>query len=499
MKYDAVIIGGGISGATCALVLSHFGCRVAVVEREAHVTPLLHGFVRHGVHHDTGFHYAGGLGPGEILDRFFRFLGLNQGMELYPLRAQGFDRIVDQSTSDVVEFSYGEQSWRDSLLAAFPREAAAINRFQQTVLSICDSLPYLNKEKTFGEDALFANSQDISLQAFVAELTQDRRLQAVLCMHCLLHGTPPDQIPLRLHAAVVGPYCRSVYGIRGGGRQLSQSFAASLQQANVDLYCGSRVTAMSVDPDNNITGVTLSSGQELVAAQVIHAADPRLLLDWLDEKCFRPVYRRRLTALQETQSALILFGQSARPVESLADRNLYLADLHLGTELFSASMAQRPLYLSSAGLELSTDDGVAQRCGIIGIMPEDYRCYEPWQATRRGQRPEEYLRFKHERRGQMLERIEQAAPEVAQALQQPFLATPLTLRDYLHYPQGAMYGVSHQLARYPLQVATRVRGLYLSGQALAAPGLMGAMIGAFYNCGTLLGHQRVSEELRQWQ
>jgi len=128
----------------CALVLSRFGWRVAVVEREARMTPLLHGFSRHGVFHDTGFHYAGGLGSGEVLERFFRFLGLDQGVEVYPFRSQGFDQVIDQTTSQVIEFSYGEHAWRDSLVAAFPQEAAAIDRFLSTVLTICDELPYLN-------------------------------------------------------------------------------------------------------------------------------------------------------------------------------------------------------------------------------------------------------------------------------------------------------------------------------------------------------------------
>ena len=496
MRYDAVIVGGGVSGATCALILSRFGWRVAVVERDAHTTPLLHGFSRSGVNHDTGFHYAGGLGPGEVLERFFRFLGLDRGVEVYPFRSRGFDQIVDQSSMDVVEFSYGERAWRNSLVAAFPNDVVAIERFLRTVLELCDGLPYLNPDKTFGGETLFSPVEDISLQHFVEGLTQNRRLQATLCLHCLLHGTPPDQMPLRLHAGVVGPYCRSVSGIRGGGRSLSQSFAACLHRAGVDLYCGSQVTSLSVDDNGAVATVVLDSGQELAATQVIHTADPRLLLEWLDDRCFRPVYRRRLATLQETQSALILFGQSSHPVASLAGRNLYLADLQLGTQLFSASVEQRPLYLSSAGQE-QTGYSRGAGTGTIAILPEDSTCCAAWQNSCRGQRPEAYMHYKQLRCDQLLSRIHQVVPEVAHAFEQPFLATPLTLRDYLHYPHGAVYGIGHHLSRYPLQVATRVRGLSLSGQVLAAPGLMGAMIGAFYTCGALVGHQRVAEELRQ--
>jgi len=304
-------------------------------------------------------------------------------------------------------------------------------------------------------------------------------------------------MPLRLHAGVIGPYCRSVHGLRGGGKSLSLAFADCLQHAGVDVFCRSCVSGISVDDEGSVSGLTLESGEKITARQVIHAADPRLLLDWLDSRCFRPAYRRRLAALQETQSALVLFGHSSQPVESLAGRNLYLANLEQGPQLFSGSLEQRPLYLSAAGQGLSEIEGSSQGSGIIGIMPDDYRHYIAWQDSRRGQRPDAYLRYKQQCSEQVLARIQRQVPEVGLAMQQPFMATPLTLRDYLHYPQGALYGIGHHLSRYPLQVATRVRGLYLSGQALAAPGLMGAMIGAFYTCGTLLGHQRVAEELRQ--
>jgi len=35
-KYDAVIVGGGIGGLTCALLLARKGIRVAVFEKEKH-------------------------------------------------------------------------------------------------------------------------------------------------------------------------------------------------------------------------------------------------------------------------------------------------------------------------------------------------------------------------------------------------------------------------------------------------------------------------------
>ena len=66
-------------------------------------------------------------------------------------------------------------------------------------------------------------------------------------------------------------------------------------------------------------------------------------------------------------------------------------------------------------------------------------------------------------------------------------------------PYGAIYGVGRFAGQYNPQAATRVAGLYLSGQAIAAPGLMGAMVSAYMTCGTILGHDLLRGELKEWR
>ena len=76
MNYDYVIIGGGVSGMTSALILAKQGFSVALVEKSRQLAPTIRGFTRQGLFFDTGFHYTGGLGTGEPVDLFFRYLGL---------------------------------------------------------------------------------------------------------------------------------------------------------------------------------------------------------------------------------------------------------------------------------------------------------------------------------------------------------------------------------------------------------------------------------------
>ncbi|MCD6526736.1 MAG: NAD(P)/FAD-dependent oxidoreductase [Desulfuromonas sp.] len=489
MRYDAVVIGGGVSGLTNALLLAHFGQRVAVVEQAAVSAPLIRGFSRRGVLYDTGFHYAGGMGDGEVLDRFFNFFDLADQIETLPFAANGFDRVIASDSPFTFDFPVGESSLRQSLVDAFPQEQSSIDTFIRDVMAVCDGLPYLNLHATFGQQGIFDSLQDISLADYLQQLTGNRRLQYLLSLHCLLHGSAPQQIPFRLHAAVIGPYFRSVHGVRGGGARLAEAFDHCLRRAGVDMLCSARVDKIHVSQDRQVSGVELATGQVLECRAVINAADPRLLLSWLPDGLFRPVYRRRLQALEETFSAHILFAPCNNEPEPLKQRNLYLAAVDSGLQLCPSSLEQRPFYLTSASEGPST--------GVMGILPARFDEVENWQQSSRGKRPVDYQMFKQQLGDRLMKRIRHAVPEVAEQMGEPFIATPLTLRDYMYTERGAVYGIRHEVEQYPLQAATRVRGLFLSGQALIAPGVMGAMVGAFYTCGAMFGHERVLEELNQ--
>jgi all-trans-retinol 13,14-reductase len=44
---------------------------------------------------------------------------------------------------------------------------------------------------------------------------------------------------------------------------------------------------------------------------------------------------------------------------------------------------------------------------------------------------------------------------------------------------------------------TKIPNLYLAGQAVTAPGILGTMMSAFLACGYIVGHETLRKELRQ--
>jgi all-trans-retinol 13,14-reductase len=185
-----------------------------------------------------------------------------------------------------------------------------------------------------------------------------------------------------------------------------------------------------------------------------------------------------------------VFAKSEKSLEFLRRTNLFIQPkpgvLDLGPQ---KSLAERSVYLTAA------DQGRAGDLkGLIGIVPASYGEVAAWENGERRQ-SQDYQRHKSNIGAQLLQMFKRNCPEFGN-LELVELATPLTLRDYSCAPLGAMYGVGRFLSQYNPPPATRLPGLFLSGQAVAGPGLLGTLVAAYLTCGSILGHAHLRGELK---
>jgi all-trans-retinol 13,14-reductase len=76
--------------------------------------------------------------------------------------------------------------------------------------------------------------------------------------------------------------------------------------------------------------------------------------------------------------------------------------------------------------------------------------------------------------------------------------TPLTLRDWVNTPDGSAYGVmkSHQqMLSAALLNSTSIKGLYLAGQSVMAPGILGTLLGSMATTKFIVGAERFEKEV----
>jgi all-trans-retinol 13,14-reductase len=93
--------------------------------------------------------------------------------------------------------------------------------------------------------------------------------------------------------------------------------------------------------------------------------------------------------------------------------------------------------------------------------------------------------------------LEARCPELAGQIAYLECATPLTLKEQTNSPYGSLYGAKHRIEQYNPLPLTRLKNLFLAGQSIVAPGVLGAMISSFVACGSIVGHELLRKDLKR--
>jgi len=479
MKYDFLVIGAGISGLSSALLLARFGYRVAILEQAARPAPLISGFVRSGVYFETGFHYAGG-GANSPLECNLKALGVAKHLEKIVLNEDAFDCVTFADSGFRFDFPQGYGRLENKLATCFPDQREAIHSYLEKVRKTAAGLPYYEPD---GPDH-FPNLATLHGQTLAQVLDGLRirgALRTLLEIHCLLHGSGPDEVPFLVHAGVVDGYYRSAHTFRGGGRSLARAFSETAKNLGIEIFCRTEVEKITLSAAGSITGAVSRNGDFFSASNCILTAHPACLLKLLPSSSWRPAFRRRLAGLEETISADMVF-LSTPAAEKFFGSNYFFvpSTTHrlLGT---SHQLQKRLLYLNFA-------EAGGRMAGITAILPS--RNYDPGEKAFSSPAYEHgKQRLEEEVRKQIIKLL----PDLAIELNVETVSTAKTLQAINASPKGSMYGIKHKLDQFNPGSLTRVRGLYLAGQGIIAPGLLGATISAFMAVGEVVGHKKLKQ------
>ena len=92
-KYDIIIIGSGLGGLECGAILSKEGYNVCVLEKNELFGGCFQTYRRKGHLLDTGIHYIGSLDEGQVMNQFFRYVGIMDHLKVRKLDENAFDKI----------------------------------------------------------------------------------------------------------------------------------------------------------------------------------------------------------------------------------------------------------------------------------------------------------------------------------------------------------------------------------------------------------------------
>jgi len=486
MRYDAVVIGSGVSGMASALALAREGLSVAIVEANRHPAPLIRRFRRRSVWCDAGFHYFGGLTDGGGAGALFRYLGLFDRLNPEPLDSNGFDTVAFEGEPEV-RLPVGLDRTRQTLKARFPGSADAVDAWIDAVASIQDTIPFANLSVDPGTFDPRPNMHR-SLGHLLAEAGAEPDLVRFLDAHgYLLHGTHIDETPLHVHGTVIGFFLLAAHTFPRGGDTLADGFGHALKTMGVPVFTRTRANAIR-SVGRSVAGIEVQDADGnhdlLECAAAVSAIHPKRLIQMLEPSVVRPAYLQRVRKCPETFPPFVLYFDAPNVPESLLRTNHYYVrpDRKSGRDEVLALMA-RPS---------DVDPETGSRRSLCAV-----REASGWEAVLRDPSDSAYAEWKEAMTADTVAWTGAVVPELRGRCETVAAATPRTYEREAGAFLGSVYGIRHAVGTEAVLPLGPLRGLFLAGQSVGMPGVLGAMISGVVAAAAIVGWNPIMDRIRR--
>lgn len=484
-----VIIGAGLGGLQCGYILAKNGFDVTVLEQERVVGGCLQSFARRGTLFDTGFHYVGALGEGEALNRLFTYFDL-MSLPWKKLDADCFDEIVIGDKS--YPYAMGHNNFYNRLVEYFPHEREGLKNYIALLKRVGDHI-FDNLKLKEGEKSLSNTYFAQSAYKFLTETIQDPILRQVLSGASLKMELKADTLPLYTFAQINDSFIRSSWRLMGGGQQLVDKLAHSIERMGGSVITATAVISI-VEKDGRVAGVRADNGNFYEADWVISNVHPALTVSLVEEgSMMRPIYRRRIKSLENTFgmfTANILLKKDTVPY---INKNIFVHKAD--TDMWNVRFDRTESVLVSMPAQ---PDDVTYTPSIDLLSPMSWQEVVKWADKPAGRRGEDYVTFKQAKTEQCLQLIEHRLPHLRDAIEHIYTSTPLTYHNYTTTNQGCAYGIRKDydnVIMTMLTPRTPVPGLLQTGQNLNLHGIMGVSMTSLYTCAEILGLETIRKEI----
>lgn len=496
--YDVVFIGSGMGALVCAHILADSGLSVCVLEKNQQLGGSLQVFSRNKTLFDTGVHYIGGLDEGLPLHRVFTYLGLIDGVKWLRMDDH-HDRITFSGDQREYYHAQGWDNFAHALTDQFPAERSAVAKYMATIRQMLDNFPidglHFSDKDHLNDDLLGINARD-----FIASITQNEKLRAVLGGTNLLHAGTAN-MPLHAHALVTGGYMQSAHKCVDGGSQMAKVLAQRIRQKGGVVLRRKEVVKLEMKGDQ-VVAAHCADGDRVAGKRFISNLHPLLTYQLAGPEHVKLSTLNRLQRMPLTLASFNVHVVCKPGSFPYLNHNHYhhtSTNVWANPELNTEPWPQT--YMLSTPASSRGGEG-AEGISIMTYMRSDE--VARWQSsfntvTKPGVRGHGYEQFKQQKAEAVLQLANERFQGIANAAQAIYTTTPLTFRDYLGHADGALYGYAKDF-RFPfrgfISPQTRIQNLLLTGQHIHLHGIQGVTISALVTCSHILGRHEVLRRVK---
>ena len=504
--FDAVVIGSGLGGLTCAALLAKTGKRVLVLERHYTAGGFTHSFKRRGYEWDVGVHYIGDVHkPHSPMRRVFDTItdGRLQWAKMDPV----YDRMVFPDAT--YDFHSGVRNFRIGLLQHFPEAGPDIDAYLAHVRRASGTVAgHFGQRLLPGmlQGAAGAAVRRLSGDYFgrtthevLSSCTRNPKLAAVLAGQWGDYGAPPKQSSFAMHALVAQHYLDGANFPVGGASRIAAEIIPTIEASGGAVLVGAEVDQILVQRGRAV-GVRMLNGDDILCPQVISAAGVHTTWSRLlpPEAAAQNDMLEKVQALPRSVGHLGLYVglKGTRQQLGLEQANLWVYrdydhDASIARFLAKPSRDFPLMYLSfPSAKDPAWDSHYPGRSTIDVIAPAPWSWFSHWQDQPWKKRGADYEDFKAQLSERLLDEIYRRAPGARGQVDHFELSTPLSTAHFSNYAAGELYGLEHSPYRFAqrwLTPKTPIKGLHLTGQDILFCGVGSALMSGVLTAATLLG------------
>jgi len=492
-KQKVVIIGSGMGGLSCGVVLAKNGYDVTVLEQGLQAGGCLQCFSRRGARFETGMHFVGSASEGQTLDRLLQYLEVRKDIQLAPLDTDGYDVVALNGRQ--YRFAIGREAFIGQMAGYFPHQRDNLVRYYDLVEKVARASTLHSLKHAESDAAINTEYQLRSVNKVISEVITDPELAKVLVGSLPLYAAEKDKTPFSTHAFIMDFYNQSSYRIVGGSDGIARSMTDTIRRYGGEVLTRRKVTRILCD-DMHATGVEVNGSEVVAADYVISDAHPMRTLELLDSKLIRPAFRTRINAIPQTVggfSVYIDFKDGAVPYQNYNFYG-YNTDTPWGCEQYDeASWPKGYLYMHFAQEE---HPQYAKTGVIISYM--QMQDVARWAGTQVGRRGADYEAFKQRKAERLLDAVERHFPGLRDSIRYYYTSTPLTYQDYTGTEGGAMYGVARDIhlgAACRVPHRTKIPNVLQTGQNINSHGILGVIVGTIVTCSEFLTAEKIYQQI----
>ena len=492
--WDYIVIGSGMGGMTSAALLATLGKKVLVLEQHFVPGGFTHMFRRKNWIWDVGVHAVGEVTrhsmSGRLLDK------ITGGHLKWSSLGSVYEQFYFPDDFRL-DFPDNPKQFKDNLMAAFPDEEPAIDRYIQYAADVSAGMkgyyfartlpPWLARPFDWVLARKAQNYLEMNTAEVVNGLTDNEQLRAVMTAQWAYYGSTPSRSSFAMQALVNKHYKHGAYYPVGGAREIARCLLRTVAEAGGWTRINADVAEILMK-GNRAVGVRMKDGEEIFAGKVISATGiAATIRRLLPERFHQQEWAKSIMALKPAPAHVCLYlgfkGDIRKTGASGANKWFYNTwDAEVDYWDISDPDSPAPvLYCSFPSLKDPDHDPgpeVLHTGEVVTFVP--FSAFQKWRDTAWKKRGEEYEAFKKQLHDSLLRQFLERMPDLEPMIAYSELSTPLTTDNFCRPQSGSIYGLEPTPERFRnphLGPHSPIKNLYFSGSEVCSVGVIGAMMG----------------------